>query len=41
VQQSSDTRLLAVMLVFPSDSMPLMNGYAKQVFPDLVACGSQ
>lgn len=41
VQQSSDTRLLVVMLVFPSDSMPLMNGYAKQVFPDLVACGSQ
>jgi hypothetical protein len=41
VQQSSDTRLLVVMLVFPSDSMSLMNGYAKQIFPDLVACGSQ
>jgi hypothetical protein len=41
VQQTTDTRLLVFMLVFPSDKLFVMNGYASQIFPDLVACGSQ
>jgi hypothetical protein len=39
VQQISDTRLLIQMLVFPSNRMPIMNGYAQEIFPELVACG--
>lgn len=41
VQQSTDTRLLIFMLVFPVDRMFVMNGYASQLFPDLVACETQ
>jgi hypothetical protein len=39
VQQVSETRLLVYQLVFPSNQMFVMNGYAEQIFPDLVACG--
>lgn len=36
--QQSDTRLLTFLLVFPEDKLPVMNGYARQVFPELVSC---
>ena len=39
VQQVSDTRLLVYLLVFPDDRMFVMNGYARELFPELIACG--
>ena len=39
VQQSTDTRLLVFMLVFPEDRMFVMNSYSQELFPDLVSCG--
>jgi hypothetical protein len=40
VHQITETRLLVFMLVFPEKRMFVMNSYAKELFPELVSCGS-
>lgn len=41
VKQQSDTRLLVLMLVFPSNSRAALNSYATQLFAGLSSCGGQ
>jgi len=38
VKQDSGTRVLVVMLVFPTDSQGTMDRYTKQLFPQLTSC---
>lgn len=38
VKQASDTRVLVMMLVYPTDSQGTLDRYSKQLFPQLSAC---
>jgi hypothetical protein len=38
VKQASETRLLVMMLVFPSDTPDILNAYSGNIFPEFPAC---
>jgi hypothetical protein len=38
VKQASDTRLLVMMLVFPSETPDVLNAYSRNLFPEFPGC---